>query len=38
VFQGLVGLADLLRFFWFELIYAVAVAVVPALIVLGVAS
>jgi Putative zincin peptidase len=38
VFQGLVGLAHLLRFFWFDLIYAVGVATVPALIVLGVAQ
>jgi hypothetical protein len=37
VFQGLVWLAHLLGFFWFDLIYAVFIALVPALIVFGTA-
>jgi hypothetical protein len=36
MFQGLVGLAHLLRFFWFDAIYAVFIALVPALIAVGV--
>jgi hypothetical protein len=36
-FQGLVWIAHFLRFFWFDLIYAVFIASIPALIVLGVA-